>query len=51
MGDLIEKLEFTSDRDQVATELEAAVKDVSQAIEQMRNKESFKMHHYERKDH
>jgi hypothetical protein len=44
---LLAELKFNPDAKQVAIELEEAIKDVSQAIEEMRDDGDHQMHHYE----
>ncbi len=44
---LVNHLEFNSDRNAVAAALEAVVKDVAQAVEDMRDDGGHHMHHYE----
>lgn len=46
---LINELSFTSDRKAVASALEDAVKDVTQAIAEMKDDSDHKMYHYESK--
>ena len=48
LDNLITELTFTPDRKAVATALEDAVKDVSAAIEEMRDNKEHSMHHYEK---
>ena len=44
---LLNNLSFTSDREEVAASLEHAIKDVTTAIEEMRDQGPHNMHHYE----
>ncbi|MDH3695279.1 MAG: hypothetical protein OER96_12000 [Gammaproteobacteria bacterium] len=48
LNSLINDLSFSSDRKAVAAKLEEAIKDVSDAIEEMRDDSEHNMHHYEK---
>lgn len=48
---LIEELNFSPDRKEVATRLEHAIVDVAQAIDDMQDDGEHQLHHYEKKPH
>jgi len=52
LDNVIAQLPFSSDRQHVASTLEAAVRDVNDAVNEMRDESEHSLHHYEKKlDH